>query len=150
MVIPSFNIQEMCDLAQGNWTWTTLVSRVTRHATCTSFNREDTVDIVLFTSFFFMRDRWLASWIMVSIYILRKKKIVILSLVCALPSPVDGDASHKRSFEKCKYLGGLWFCGPLPYPSSIFFGIFIVNFNSKSNSNSNSNPNSMVREFRRK
>ena len=68
---------------------------------------------------------------------------------------------RKRSFEKCKYLGGLWFCGTYPtLPLYFFLGgggfIFIVNYNSnsnskpnsnsnsKSNSNANSNPNSMI------
>ena len=118
-----------------------------------------------------MRDRCLASWIMVSIYISRKN--IPCHTIVGLCPPI----STSRPSKNVSISAGSGFAGPT-LPLYFFLGgegfIFIVNFNSnsnskrnsksnskfnsnsnsnpnsksnsKSNSNSNSNPNSMVRD----
>ena len=98
-----------------------------------------------------MRDRWLASWIMVSIYISRKN--IPSHTIVGLCPPISTSGPSKN----VSISAGSGFAGPT-LPLYFFLGgggfIFIVNFNSnsnskrnsksnsKSNSNSNSNPNS--------
>ena len=86
-----------------------------------------------------MRDRWLASWIMVSIYISRKN--IPCHTIVGLCPPISTSGPSKN----VSISAGSGFAGPT-LPLYFFLGgggfIFIVNFNSKSNSKSNSNSNS--------
>ena len=105
-----------------------------------------------------MRDRWLASWSMVRIYILWKNNRC-LTIVGWVPShpPMTGMLVISGPSKTVSIWAGSVFAA-----SNFFFlgGYFYCNLNSKSNSNSNlksnsksnsnsnsnSNPNSMIRD----